>query len=110
MSKVKICDIMFLVIDMKSLNINDVKYEVIENVNDAIDIELLKDKITDYFNEFDYIVGDYAYNKLRLKGFNDKNNKHFKSINDINNLHKYIDEYCAYGCKWFCIKKITNKD
>ena len=95
---------------MKTININNINYEVINNVNDAIDTELLKDKITDYYDNFDYIVGDYAYGKVRLKGFNDKSNKIFKPINDINNLDNYIENSCAYGCKWFCIKKVTNKD
>ncbi|MBQ2299378.1 MAG: DUF1027 domain-containing protein, partial [Bacteroidaceae bacterium] len=40
--------------------VNDVEYEVIENYNDAIDLEVLKDKITEYFDGFDYIVGDWA--------------------------------------------------
>ena len=95
---------------MKKVVINNVEYEVINNEKDAIDIELLTEKITDYFDGFDYIVGDYAYGKIRLKGFNDKNNKYFKPINDISNLQKYISECCAYGCKWFCLKKLTNKD
>ena len=95
---------------MKTININNINYEVINNVNDAIDTELLKDKITDYYDNFDYIVGDYAYGKVRLKGFNDKSNKNFKPINDIKNLDNYIENSCAYGCKWFCIKKVTNKD
>ena len=95
---------------MKNIVINNKTYEVINDNKDAIDVDLLKDMITDYFDGFDYIVGDYAYNKLRLKGFNDKKNKYYKPINDIANLDKYINEYCAYGCKWFCIKKSTNKD
>lgn len=95
---------------MKMVTINNKNYEVINNEKDAIDVELLAEKITDYYDAFDYIVGDYAYGKVRLKGFNEKSNKNFKPINDIKNLQKYIDESCAYGCKWFCIKKITNKD
>ena len=95
---------------MKKVVINNKEYEVIKDEKDAIDVELLNDKITDYYDGFDYIVGDYAYGKVRLKGFNDKTNKFFKPINDIKNLDKYISESCAYGCKWFCIKKITNKD
>ena len=95
---------------MKTIQINGLTYEVLNNVNDAIDTEVLKDKITDYFHTYDYIVGDYAYGKVRLKGFNDKNNKYYKPINDIKNLNEYIDKYCAFGCKWFCIKKTNNKD
>ena len=47
------------------ITINDVKYEVIEK-NDDIDQELLSEKITDYFDSFDYILGDFAYGKLRF--------------------------------------------
>lgn len=86
--------------------INNVTYEVIENEKDAIDEEILKDKITDYFDSFDYILGDWAYGKVRLKGFNDKNNKNYKSINDYQNIKKYIKDNCAYGCKYFVLKKI----
>lgn len=90
---------------MKKITINNIEYEIINDEKDAIDKDLLQEKITDYFSEFDYIVGDYAYGKLRLKGFNDKTNKFFKPINDINKLQEYISGSCAYGCKWFCIKK-----
>ena len=92
----------------KIIKINDKEYEVLKDFNDAIDIEVLQEKITDYFDTFDYIVGDYAYGKVRLKGFNEKTNKHFSKINDIKNLESYIASSCAYGCKWFCIKKINN--
>ena len=95
---------------MKTITVNDIKYEVINNEKDAIDIDELTTKITDYFDNFDYIVGDYSYGKIRLKGFNDKGNKNFKPINDISNLDKYIKESCAFGCRWFCIKKLSNKD
>ena len=84
--------------------INEKKYEVIEG-KDAIDIELLQEKITDYFDDFDYILGDYAYGKLRLKGFNDKKNKNFKPMNDYAKIHDYIKNNCAYGCKYFILKK-----
>ena len=83
---------------MKTIMINENKYEILNDENNIIDVELLSEKITDYYNLFDYIVGDYAYNK------------NFKPINDFKNLDKYIKESCAYGCKWFCIKKLKNKD
>ena len=93
---------------MKKIIINNIEYNVIKNEKDAIDIEVLKDKITDYYDEFDYIVGDWAYGKVRLKGFNNKDNKNYKPINDYSNVDDYIKNRCAYGCKWFIIAK--NKD
>ena len=68
------------------ITINNKTYEVIKNEKDAIDEEVLKEAITEYFENFDFIVGDWAYGKLRLKGFNDKSNKNFKPINDIKNV------------------------
>ena len=62
-------------------------------------------KYTDYFYDFDYILGDYAYNKLRLKGFCQKNNPRFNQINDINTKDNYLKELCAYNCNYFLIKK-----
>lgn len=88
------------------VTIDNKKYEVIKNYKDALDIEDLKDKITDYYNAYDYILGDYAYGKVRLKGFNEKNNKNYKPLNDYAKIDEYIEKYCAYGCKYFIIKRI----
>lgn len=90
---------------MKEIIVNDITYEVISNYRDAIDIEVLKEKITDYYDGFDYIVGDWAYNKLRLKGFYDSSNKNCKEYNNIKYVDDYIKNNCAYGCKWFSIKR-----
>lgn len=95
---------------MKKISINNIEYEVIEDVRNAIDTIVLNEKITDYFDSYDYIVGDWAYGKLRLKGFNDKSNKNYNKINAYENVLGYIKEYCAYGCKYFIIKKLINKD
>lgn len=93
---------------MKQITINEKTYEIIQDYNDAIDIEILKEKITDYFDDFDYIVGDWAYGKVRLKGFYESNNKKVKKMNDITDLTNYIENKCAYGCKWFQLK-VVNK-
>ena len=78
---------------MEIVVIDDKKYEVMENVKDALNIEDLEGKITEYYDGFDYILGDYAYGKVRLKGFNDKDNKYFKAINDISKVKEYIENY-----------------
>lgn len=80
-------------------------YKIVENIEECFSKEEFLEKITEYFSDFDYIVGDYAYSKLRLKGFNKKGNKNFNKINDFSNLKKYISENCAYGCKYFVLEK-----
>lgn len=88
------------------IDIDGKSYKILENSKDAIDEETLKSHLTEYFDDYDYIVGDWAYGKLRLKGFNDKTNKNFNAINDVTLIESYIKEYCAYGCKYFILKRI----
>lgn len=80
------------------------KYHLISD-DECFNLEEVKEKATDYFEPYDYIFGDYAYGKLRLKGFCDKNHKQANSINCIEQLDTYIKEYCAYGAKTFLLKK-----
>ena len=83
------------------------KYELIKDSRNGYDLETLTEKFTDYFADYDYVVGDWAYGKLRLKGFNEKGSKNYKKLNDISMLDEYIEKYCAYGCKYFVLKKIN---
>ena len=79
-------------------------YLLEKNYRDAFNLEDFQKKYTDYFNKYDYILGDYASDSLRLKGFNLKTNKKFNKINDSNKIEEYINNYCNYGCKYFILK------
>ena len=82
------------------------KYELIKNYKDAFNEEEFKEKYTDYFYDYDYIVGDIAYGKLRLKGFCDEKNKKINKINNYKNVNQYLKNNCANDCKHFILKKI----
>mgnify|MGYP004499418841 CR=1 FL=1 len=84
-------------------------YTLKENYREAFDKDMFLARYTDYFENYDYIVGDIAYSKLRLKGFNKKNNKGLNKINDFENIKKYIAENCAYDCKYFILEKTSEK-
>ena len=90
---------------MKLYTISDIDYELIKEFRDGFDLEEVKSKLTDYFYDYDYIVGDWAYGKLRLKGFYESKNKKTKPLNDIKYLEKYINENCAKNCKYFVLRK-----
>lgn len=89
----------------KIIKVEDSSYELINNYRDGFDESEFLNRYTDYFKEFDYIVGDWAYGKLRLKGFYEDNNKKSSKINKISILEKYIEDNCAYGCRYFVLKK-----
>lgn len=91
---------------MKKININGNDYELIKDNGDCFNNEEFMDKVTDYFYDYDYIFVDYAYDKMRLKGYYDENNKKATSVNNISTLDDYISNYCAYGAKYFLLKKI----
>ena len=90
----------------KKIAINNKEYELVEDYRDGYNKEDLEAKLTDYFDDYDYILGDYAYGKLRLKGFCEKDNNKFNKINDIANKKEYLEKECAYNCRYFLIKKI----
>ena len=94
---------------MKEYNINNMKYELIKEFRDGFDLDEVTNKLTEYFNDYDYVVGDWAYGKLRLKGFYESNNKKVKALNDIKNLDNYLENYCATNCKYFVLKKLIEK-
>lgn len=91
---------------MKTIKVDNKEYEIVENASNCLNIEELTEKLTDYFDDFDYIFGDYAYDKLRLKGYYDSKNKKVKKINDIKYVEKYKKDYCSYGAKTFLLKKV----
>ena len=91
---------------MKKIKINDSEYELVKNEGECFNYDQLVEKTTDYFDDYDYIFADYAYEKIRLKGFYESKNKKAKEINDIANLDNYITNYCAYGAKYFLLKKV----
>lgn len=88
------------------IKISNQNYDVIKNYKDGLNEDELMEKYTDYFDDFDYIFGDYSYDKLRLKGFNDEDNSNYKEINAIKNLDTYIKNYCSYNCRYFLLKKV----
>lgn len=91
---------------MKYIIVDDKQFELIENYKNAFELEEFQNRLTDYFDMFDYIIGDYAYNKLRLKGFCKKENENLKEINDYENKDKYIKKFCAYDARYFVLERI----
>ncbi len=91
------------------IEVENNKYKLIENYREAFDKDMFTARYTEYYKDYDYIVGDIAYSKLRLKGFNKKSNKNFNPINDFNNVKKYIKENCAFDCKYFILEKKAEK-
>lgn len=92
---------------MKKIELNNNEYELIKDYKNGFDLETLINKCneTDYFDSYDYIFGDWAYGKLRLKGLYNKDNPKYNDNNAYDKIDDYIKKYCAYECKYFIIKR-----
>lgn len=90
---------------MKTVTLNNIEYEILEDYKNGYDKEAIEEKLTEYFEPFDYIVGDWAYGKLRLKGFCEKTSSIYRELNDIQNRDDYLKNECAYECKYFVLRK-----
>ena len=93
---------------MKKIKINNNTYELIKEYKNGFEADTVLEKCneTDYFDEYDYIFGDYAYDKVRLKGYYDSNNKKANKINDIKYMDDYVKNYCSFGSRIFLLKKV----
>ncbi len=79
-------------------------FEVLKNVRDALDIEKFEEAyLEEYYDSYDYIVGDIASDTLRLKGFR-KNDGQYKKIPD------YLSESCVYKCAFYILRRINEKE
>ncbi|MEG0994901.1 MAG: YutD-like domain-containing protein [Bacilli bacterium] len=87
------------------IEIENNNYQIIEG-KDNFNEEQFEKLYTDYFYDYDYILGDYAYDRLRLKGFYEESNAKVSKINCIIEKENYLKNYCAYGAKYFLLKKV----
>ncbi|GIO28635.1 hypothetical protein J43TS3_32460 [Ornithinibacillus bavariensis] len=81
-------------------------YELIENVKDGFQQEALEERYSEILKKYDFIVGDWGYEQLRLKGFYHDHNSKAAEDSKISTLDDYLYEYCNFGCAYFVLQKI----
>ncbi|MBU5267425.1 YutD family protein [Virgibacillus proomii] len=85
-------------------------YELVENHKGGFNEEVVKERYSDILSKYDYIVGDWGYEQLRLKGFYGVQHTKVPMDAKITALDDYLYEYCNFGCAYFVLKKITAKE
>lgn len=74
---------------------------------DGFNEEAFRSRYSDILSKYDYIVGDWGYGQLRLKGFFSDQNQKASYDTKIGTLQEYILEYCNFGCAYFVLKKAS---
>ncbi|WP_054655918.1 YutD family protein [Secundilactobacillus silagei] len=83
-------------VDETHYQINDHPYELVVNYRDGFDRVELSDRFNTYFSRYDYLVGDWGFGQLRLRGFYD-DKRNVAGELKIGALQDYLDEACNTG-------------
>ncbi|KGX89637.1 hypothetical protein N781_07695 [Pontibacillus halophilus JSM 076056 = DSM 19796] len=81
-------------------------YEIIHDEKNGFVQETLEERYSDILTKYDFIVGDWGYGQLRLRGFYDDQNPKASFDTKISTLNDYLLEYCNFGCAYFVLKRI----
>lgn len=81
-------------------------FELVKEEKEGFNEEAFKERYSEILNKYDFIVGDWGYNQLRLRGFFDDQNQKATYDTKISTLEEYIFEYCNFGCAYFVLKRI----
>ncbi len=97
---------------MDVVQVHGYYYQLVKNFRDGWDQEAFRERYSEVLHKYDYIVGDWGYSQLRLRGFYDDANRKVKPAFDgkISALDEYIYEYCNFGCAYFVVKKMKKDD
>ncbi len=71
--------------------------------------EMFKERYSEVLERFDYIVGDWGYNQLRLRGFYQEGHPRATKDTVISSVVDYLNEYCNFGCAYFVLRKTEVK-
>ncbi|WP_053012801.1 YutD family protein [Staphylococcus aureus] len=85
-------------------------FELIENYRECFNEEQFIARYSDISDKYDYIVGDYGYDQLRLKGFYKDSNKKAEMSKRFSNIQDYIFEYCNFGCPYFVLRHLSKQE
>ena len=85
------------------------QYKLISNYREGFDAERLGERYSEVLARYDYIVGDWGYEQLRLKGFFETTNRKALPDQRIDMLQDYLYEYCNFGCAYFVIQRVGGK-
>lgn len=89
------------------IKINNQLFELIEEYRECFDEEKFVGRYSDILDKYDYVVGDYGYDQLRLKGFYKDSNKKAELSKRFSTIQDYLLEYCNFGCPYFIAQNVT---
>lgn len=81
-------------------------YVLVKNYRDGFRTDKLKERFSQILTKYDYIVGDWGYDQLRLRGFYESGSKKGTPSQNIDRLMDYLYENCSFGCAYFVLHNL----
>lgn len=88
------------------ITIDKRRYQIVNTYKQPFDQTAFAQRYTDILDKYDYVVGDWGYDQLRLKGFYAEDNRHASKGQTIDTLMDYLNEYCNFGCAYFVLQRL----
>ncbi|MEI4300641.1 YutD family protein [Streptococcus suis] len=87
----------------------NIELDLLEDYKNTFDQTIFGQRFSQLMLKFDYIVGDWGNEQLRLRGFY-TDDKNVKSDLKISHLDDYLTEYCNFGCAYFVLANPNPQD
>lgn len=95
-------------VDETHIAINNHPYELVTDVRNGFDFTEFAQRFSTILSKYDYIVGDWGFEQLRLKGFYAEDRAGAKQ-NQIDAVQDYLYESCNFGCAYFILHNLDVK-
>ncbi|PSL44445.1 uncharacterized protein YutD [Salsuginibacillus halophilus] len=82
------------------------QFELIEDYREGWDETAFQERYSEVLNKYDYVVGDWGHEQLRLRGFFRDDHKKATFDTKASAIYDYIIEYCNFGCAYFVVKNL----
>lgn len=90
---------------MALIHIGGKSYELMHENRNGWNPEAFRNRYSEVLERYDYIIGDWGYNQLRLKGFFRDGHQKANKESTFSSVSDYINEYCNFGCAYFILEK-----
>ncbi|GAY73149.1 YutD-like domain-containing protein [Lentilactobacillus kosonis] len=85
--------------------VNDHQYEIDPKFLESFDFEDFRHRYNPALSQYDYIVGDYSYDQLRMKGFFEVDRANVDGP-FANQITDYVLEMVNFGAKYFVVHNL----
>ncbi|WP_283678659.1 YutD-like domain-containing protein [Lentilactobacillus sp. Marseille-Q4993] len=90
------------------ITVNEHKYTIDNKYLKSFNFDDFVKRFNPAFSQFDYLVGDYSYDQLRLKGFFESNKENVNGPY-VEEISEYVVEIVNFGAPYYVLHNLEAK-